>query len=237
VLKVSLRGLSREAPENTLPAIEAAVKAGADLIRVDVRSTKDDEPVLSAENRLTRIAGDERAVNKVTYPELKAMDAGRWFSEKFAGTRVPRLAEAVEACGECGLSVAVSARRPSKNFLDALKKALSARRAASPTWLGCSDSQVVAAWRSWGASVEVFLVLESRIDGWLLVDKSRKLGLKLIEPLDEMCDARLVAVAKEAGMSVCAHFTDEEPRMRELVAMGCGAIVTNRLDLLSKVAV
>jgi glycerophosphoryl diester phosphodiesterase len=40
------RGYSTKAPENTLPALEAAFKAGSDIAEIDVRMTVDGNPVL-----------------------------------------------------------------------------------------------------------------------------------------------------------------------------------------------
>jgi len=234
LLKVAFRGAAREAPENTVAAIEAAVKAGADAVRIDVRPTRDDVPVLCAEPRLERLSGDNRAVNRVTLDEIKELDAGAWFSDDFKGLRVPTLEEALEACGKCGVSIAVYGRRPSAKLLDAVKAAVAGRPKGPETWLGCTDSQAVAEMASWEGHTACYMVLERRIDGWLLVEKSKKLAATLIEPLDDMCDRALIAAAAEAGLRVCACFSDDEERLAELAGMGCDAVVTNRMDLLEK---
>lgn len=234
VLKVAFRGAAREAPENTVPAIEAAVKAGADVVRIDVRVTRDDTAVLSAEPRLERISGVNRAVNRLKLAEIKELDAGAWFSDEFKGVRVPTLDEALAAAGDCGVSVAIAARRPSASFLEVVRKALAGRPKGAETWIGCTDSQALAEMISWKLPAAGFLVLERPIDGWLLVEKSKKLGAKLIEPVDEMCDRALIAGAAEAGLRACACFSDEKQRLAELVGLGCDAVVTNRLDRLEK---
>lgn len=48
------RGARGLAPENTLDAIEAGLKAGADELEIDVRVTKDDIPVVVHDRRINR---------------------------------------------------------------------------------------------------------------------------------------------------------------------------------------
>ena len=51
---IAHRGSSAEAPENTLPAFEAAVRRGADAVELDVRLTADGAPVVIHDETLDR---------------------------------------------------------------------------------------------------------------------------------------------------------------------------------------
>src|SRR5690606_37942779 len=58
VLVVSHRGEWRQAPENSLKAMELAIEAGADIVEIDVAKTKDGHLVLMHDktiNRTTKI--------------------------------------------------------------------------------------------------------------------------------------------------------------------------------------
>lgn len=100
VLNIAHRGASLAAPENSLPAIRKAIAAGADYVEVDVRLTRDQQPVLMHDRDLRRLAGDPRPVWDIPLAELQQLDAGSWFSAEYAGEPVPTLAEAIEVIGE-----------------------------------------------------------------------------------------------------------------------------------------
>jgi glycerophosphoryl diester phosphodiesterase len=96
VLVTAHRGSSGIAPENTLAALQQAIVDGADGAEVDVQVTADGELVLFHDAGLRRIAGDDRRLCGLTYPEVCQLDAGRWFGPQFVGEPIPRLADAVD---------------------------------------------------------------------------------------------------------------------------------------------
>jgi glycerophosphoryl diester phosphodiesterase len=93
---VAHRGYSAVAPENTLPALAAAILAGATLIEFDVRTTADGVPVLMHDRAVDRTTDGTGLVADLTLDEVSALDAGSWFSPAYAGARVPLLAEVLD---------------------------------------------------------------------------------------------------------------------------------------------
>jgi Glycerophosphoryl diester phosphodiesterase len=94
----SHRGFSRGVPENTLPAIEKAIEEKADYVEMDVRQTKDRKLVLLHDENVRRTTGINKNIGNMTYDEVILLDAGKWVSEEYAGTRIPTLEEALETC-------------------------------------------------------------------------------------------------------------------------------------------
>lgn len=90
------RGACGYAPENTLPAIQTAADMGMDWVELDVKLTADDVPIIMHDDTLARTTGIDKPVAEMTYAEIKDLDAGSWFGESFAGTRIPTLEEALE---------------------------------------------------------------------------------------------------------------------------------------------
>jgi glycerophosphoryl diester phosphodiesterase len=90
------RGFSARAPENTLAALDAAVVAGADAVEWDVQVASCGTPVLFHDAHLGRTSNGVGPVRRRTLGQLKQLDAGSWFSSKFAGERIPSLEEAYE---------------------------------------------------------------------------------------------------------------------------------------------
>ena len=87
------RGDRADAPENTLPAFEAAFASGLDVVETDVQLTADGFPVLLHDPTVDRTTNGSGAVANLTLDQVEALDAGSWFDKSFAGTRVPRLGE------------------------------------------------------------------------------------------------------------------------------------------------
>ena len=93
------RGVSYDAPENTMEAVALAVENHADYVEIDVQETKDGVVILLHDSSLARTCGDSRNIWEVTWKELSQMDAGSWFSSEFAGARVPTLEQVFQEFG------------------------------------------------------------------------------------------------------------------------------------------
>ncbi|MGE5248725.1 MAG: glycerophosphodiester phosphodiesterase [Bacteroidota bacterium] len=94
------RGDSAHAPENTLPAFEAALKRGADGVELDVKLTADKQVVVLHDTTVDRTTDGHGRVADLSLAQLRGLDAGSFFSQEFRGTRLPTLSEVFEAIGE-----------------------------------------------------------------------------------------------------------------------------------------
>lgn len=104
----SHRGYSAVAPENTLPAFQAAIDSGSEYAELDVQQTSDGVVVLTHDTNLKRCTGKDINVYDITWDELQKLDAGSFFSEEFAGTRVPSLEEVIQMCkGKIKLNIEI----------------------------------------------------------------------------------------------------------------------------------
>ena len=96
ILVIAHRGLSGRYPENTRIAFARAIDCGADMIELDVTFTKDREIVVIHDDTLDRTTNGSGAVEGQTWEQIRALDAGSWFSPEFAGERIPKLGEVLE---------------------------------------------------------------------------------------------------------------------------------------------
>lgn len=108
VVAISHRGEHIKRPENTMPAFQEAIRVGADFIEVDVRTTSDGKLVLSHDATVDRCTNGKGEVAKMTFDEIRALDAGVRKSPEFAGTKVPTFDEVLDlAHGKIGVYVDV----------------------------------------------------------------------------------------------------------------------------------
>lgn len=96
------RGGASEGPENTLPAVSAALANAYDYVEVDVALTRDGIPVLMHDATVDRTTDGTGAVADLTLAEVRTLDAGSWFDARYAGTPVPTLTEFLEVLGASG---------------------------------------------------------------------------------------------------------------------------------------
>jgi glycerophosphoryl diester phosphodiesterase len=90
------RGYSLCYPENTLPAFEAAKSFGATAVEIDVVLTADDEPIVLHDLTVDRTTDGHGFAADLTLEQIRRLDAGSCFHPRFAGTRIPTLAEVLD---------------------------------------------------------------------------------------------------------------------------------------------
>ncbi len=96
VVAIAHRGEHLHHPENTMPAFEEAVRLGADYIEVDVRTTADGKLVLSHDGSVDRCTNGKGEVARMTFVEIRELDAGIKMGTEFAGTKIPTFDEVLD---------------------------------------------------------------------------------------------------------------------------------------------
>ncbi len=90
------RGSSGTHPENTLPAFAEAVRVNADGIELDVHLTADGELVVIHDEEVDRTTNGKGFVREKSLEEIKKLNAGQWFNEKFPAAKIPTLKEVLD---------------------------------------------------------------------------------------------------------------------------------------------
>ncbi|MGD8621926.1 MAG: glycerophosphodiester phosphodiesterase family protein [Anaerolineales bacterium] len=98
-LVIAHRGASSIAPENTIPAIQAALEQGAHAVELDVKLSQDDVLFIHHDQTLDRTTDGSGRTSEWSWPELARLDAGSHHSKQFKGTPIPRLDEIFELFG------------------------------------------------------------------------------------------------------------------------------------------
>jgi glycerophosphoryl diester phosphodiesterase len=95
-LIIAHRGDVSNAPENTLSAFRSAYELGADGIELDVRLTRDEHLVVFHDRCLDRTSNGTGPVDHATLEEMRSLDVGSWYSDRFRGEGVLTLDEVFE---------------------------------------------------------------------------------------------------------------------------------------------
>ncbi len=104
VLNAADRGASAYAPEHTLPSYKLGDKMKGDYIEIDLQMTQDGHLICMHDETLDRTTNGSGRVKDYTLAQIKDLDAGSWFNEKYpqyasrrlAGQQVPTLDEVLD---------------------------------------------------------------------------------------------------------------------------------------------
>lgn len=94
------RGVSAQAPENTLAAFALAVEHGIPGVELDVQRCRSGELVVAHDFSLGRVTGEDLVIQNTDYGAIHRLDAGSWFHPRFSDQRIPRLRDVFDLCGD-----------------------------------------------------------------------------------------------------------------------------------------
>ena len=210
-------------PENTLAAVERALRAGADGVEVDVRRTADGVLVCSHDAGLRRTTGLSRDVASMTAAEVAGV--------RMAGHALPRLDEIIDLVGDRGRLVVEMKTSPWPAGGASVTAAAIIRRFSSPTpcevVVSSFDRPRLLQVRQAGLPVQTALL--SRPGVPLVVALRRALqdghpqahvhGLSLLNP------ASLIGRARQLGLTVTGWTVDRPSQLHRLAAAGVEAVI------------
>ncbi len=212
---IAHRGASAVAPEGTRAAIEAAVRAGAHMIELDVQITRDGRLVIAHDDRLDRTTNGRGRFTDARYADVARLDAGSWFHPRFARQRILLVSQAIRLTpSRVGLNLELKRtararllrRVPSRRLLlssfdPGLVRPMAGRRFSRA--LICRRHPD----RSLGQAIRL------RCDAW--------------HPFHALVTPRRIERAHAEGLRVHAWTVDHLPRARRLLRMGVDGIFTN----------
>ena len=232
---VAHRGSSWVAPQNTLAAFEAAARAGADAIELDVQLTSDGHVVVIHDETLDATTSGTGWVQDTTLADVRALDAGAWFAPAYAGQRVPVLSDVIE----------LLARHPSVDLLCEVKGEWTRDEASRVTGplreAGLADRVVVQSF--WPGTVDALRAADPGMRRGLLLadlgpdvlDVCASLDVVMANPHGLLLqqDPGLVERLHGAGLRVAVWTLDEPAQWAAAVALGVDEIITDRPDHLA----
>jgi glycerophosphoryl diester phosphodiesterase len=113
ILTSAHRGEHLKHPENSLPAIQAAIDIGMDYVELDVRTSSDGHLVLMHDPTVDRMTGGKGAIKDMTLAEILKLDLGARFPGRFPGLHIPTFDDALAlASGKIGIYVDTKNAKP-----------------------------------------------------------------------------------------------------------------------------
>jgi glycerophosphoryl diester phosphodiesterase len=227
--RVAHRGYSAIAPENTLPALAAAVLAGATYVEFDVRTTADGVPVVIHDRTVDRTTDSSGHVWDLAFDEVRELDAGSWFSPAYAGVRVPSLAEVLELFPDGGAALLLEIKPPADlEQVKVILAMMAERGLLDRTVVQSFDPQVMRLVREAAPDVRRGLLrLRYEAD---TVPLATELDVVCVNPTvdDVLGDPETTAELIAAGIDVMPWTANDIGQWPALVEAGVAGLITDR---------
>lgn len=229
---IAHRGAGRLAPENTLAAFALGYAHGYRMFECDVRLSADGRAFLLHDDRLERTTNGAGDALERTWAELSRLDAGAWHSARYAGERLPTLAELLDFCiaHACALNVELKPAPGDARRTGAVVAAEIARRwRGLPAPLLSSFEPVALEAAAVAApSLPRALLFEHFSADWR--EATSRLACVAVVAEQTAWTSETALAVGAAGLRRLAYTVNDDAEAERLIALGLDGLITDRVD-------
>ena len=238
---IAHRGASAYYPENTIASFKGAIAMGADMVELDVQMTLDGEVVVFHDEEMKRCTNGRGRIADHALVNLKKLDAGGWFDEKFSGAEIPLLTEVLNLCKD---KVAVNIEIKTEAVKEVIQGSIEEKCLQIVNKIGMREHVVYSSFSP--LALRHLRQLDSTAPIAVLFEKKyydAKLPSEIVVSLEGNafnCSRRelnqgWLADLKQHGIPVNVYTINDEKSMKRFYAQGVDGIFTNKPDVLRKV--
>ncbi len=228
------RGASGYAPENTLPAFQLAVDMKADGIECDIHYSKDGHFIVCHDETVDRTSNGTGIISEMTLSEIKALDFGKKFDEKFAGVTAPTLEEMLDVVKDMSvinIEIKEFGRgRDEEAILNQFYDILTSYGIVERVIVSSFDARLLKHLKDLHSDIYTCYL-------YVKMEKSaaysQGLGCSAIHPYfaNGYLTSSTVKSAHRRGMKVNAWTANTDSEIRRVIKLGCDGVITNHPDL------
>ena len=237
------RGARAVRPENTIPAFEYAIAAGADVLETDMAVTRDNVLVLSHEPLIQQPMctgpGDKVMIHELTLAELRQWDCGAMKNPRFPkqeavpGTRMPKLSDLFDLASrgsfEFNIETKIFGNHPEytpspEEFVRLVLEQIRKYKLESRVILQSFDFRTLVAMHAIAPEIRLSALIEDKRD---FVEVGRVSKAAIISPEYHLVTKEKVAVAHAAGLQVVPWTANTPADWQKLVDAGVDAIISD----------
>lgn len=216
--------------ENTLAAVGAAIRAGADVVEIDVKTTADSKVVVLHDDTLERLWGDPRSITACGYADLALL------SDEF---QIPTLDATLALIGGTGTAIMIDmdADRWAEPARQVVERAIGDGVLTAPEVVWCGRPSSLQVIRDADPQARIVLSWDERDGGGAMPSDEQVEALRpeAVNPHWPMISTETLTWAERRGLALCCWTVDTEDQMRRLIELGVHAMITNRIGLLKAV--
>jgi glycerophosphoryl diester phosphodiesterase len=229
------RGLSSEAPENTMAAFKSAKDHGIPGIELDVHLSADDQVVVIHDGTTARTSpGSSMIVAQSNREALKTLDVGAWKDPKFSGERIPLLSELFEEHGaDFYFDIELKNRDNTDGHLEALLARLldDFRMEADRVVVSSFNPLMLAKFKATCPRIPTAIIYcaDDDVPWYLRRGEGRWIaGADFLKPEYLIPTRTGMAIGRAIGGRPVLPWTVDEPAIaRKMIALGCEGVISN----------
>ncbi len=223
------RGFSHVAPENTLPAFQAAIDSGADYIELDVQLTADGQLVVCHDELIDRTTNGHGMLKNYTYEQLQQFSAGSWFGKdgEFDDVKIPLFTEVLDLVGnDIMLNIEIKRSGEPKKTAERVVELIEE--------YGIANSCYITSF-SYDALKKV-KKLNPKIKTGFIANLSTATSYSRLPYIDAVSmnylfvNQSVVNSAHHNGKRIFVWTVDRQSEVQRMMALGVDNIITNRPD-------
>ena len=230
------RGFNTVAPENSMPALGAAVAMGAEEVEFDLWYTKDGQIVSIHDSSLDRVSTGTGKVYDHTYEELLQLDFGCKRSEKFAGLRILTFEQILQklSCHTI-MNIHIKSRKEEEYDSRHLRKIIDLiykYDAQNHVYFMTGDDRLMEKLRN--MAPEICRCMGAGGDRWSIVDRAIRYGCKKVQLFKPYFNQEMIDKAHANGIMCNVFWSDEPEETVRFLDMGIDTILTNDYQLIAE---
>lgn len=222
------RGSAATHPENTLVSFAKAASAGAEGIEMDVHLSSDGAVVVMHDECLERTSNGKGLVKNYTLTQLKTLDVGSWFSQEFAGQRIPTLEEVLQHNRDWNMKLNIELKNgvePYPQLEEKVVQLIEKYKTIDQVVLSSFNHYSLVKLKQINPEIETaVLLMEKLYKPW---DYAHTVGANSIHCYHPAVDKTMVSKAQNAHIHVRAFTVNEDHHIQSLIQWQCSGIITD----------
>jgi len=229
------RGARRVAPENTLPAFDAALQMGADGIELDVHLTADGQLVVIHDFSVDKTTDGCGQVAQMAAADLRRLDAGGHFGAAFAETRIPTLEEVLDLVGDrCLLNIEIKSMDPyARDASEYVAAIIRQRNLYDQVIVSSFNPITLIKMRHLDLAIALGVLYDGEMPAFFRhLWAGPPISPQAQHPHHGLVDAAYMGWAQAIGAQVNTWTVNEPDEAQRLAALGVHTLITDVPDLL-----
>jgi len=213
-----------------MAAIRQAIEDGADWVEIDVQETADGQVVLFHDSDFMRIAGVDLKIWDATMDDLRAIDIGSGFGQRFSDQRVVTLSDVLAECnGKIRVIIELKYYGREKQLEQQTIGVVEARGMGASVVLMSMKNDAVQKMKSLRPNWKVGLLTSVTLGGF------RNADADFFAVSTRLASRRFIKSKHKTGKAVMVWTVNDAVTMSIMIGRGVDVIITDKPALARKV--
>ncbi len=239
---VGHRGAMGHAPENTMASYRLAQQMGAEFVECDVHLSKDKKVIVMHDEAVEGTTNGTGLIKNLSLDQIKRLDAGKWFSKKFRGEKVPTLEELLAwvkiqtSLRGFQMGLAIEIKNEPVRYLELperLVKAVTGAEMVQRVILISFDHGALKRVKNLNKKIATGILYDRPLED--PIQRAFDMKAEALFPRRNLITKEMVLKAHNKGLAVATWTVNDPLEMKKIHACGVDAIATNYPDRLNEI--